>query len=303
MKKLYTLLILMVVGTCVFAQQDPHYSQYMFNGQVLNPAYCGSLDWAAATFIVREQWVGLEGRPRTQSFGFNTPTENRKNGFGIYAVNDNIGATGSTRIGGQYSYRIHFTERMNLAFGLQASVLNFRSTVSDLRSQTAGDPTLSANDVNVWKPNFGTGIYFNSPYVFAGFSIPELLSNTLDEDGVVNTQEDRVYLATAGVLIPLGENLKFKPSVLAKFHNAVPPGLDINGMFVIKDRFWLGASYRLDDAVIFLADFQVLSYLRVGYAYDRTLSELNSYSSGSHELMLGIDLNFKRDDVSPRYFR
>lgn len=318
MKKILLLVGMLVLSVAAFGQQDSHYSMYMFNGFVLNPAYAGSRDNASAVLLHRQQWVGLEGAPRTTSFSLNTPTANLRHGLGVSFVNDKIGPIGKSDIGFSYAYRILTGENSALALGLSGQVTNFRTTFSNLDlvavdpvtgapMYNPSDPSFSGNDLNTWLPNFGTGIYFNSRRFFIGASMPRILSNQLNDDdingGVSVAQQRPVFFATTGFVLDLGSAVKFKPSVLAKKTAGTDFEFDINGSFLLKEKLWLGVSYRTEDALVFLAEFQPTPAFRFGYAYDRTLTGLNQFSSGSHEFMIGFDFSFQRSDItSPRFF-
>ena len=317
MKKILLIVSMLVLSIAVFGQQDSHYSMYMFNGFVLNPAYAGSRDHASAVLLHRQQWVGMDGAPATTSFTLNAPTANLRNGLGVTFVNDRVGPIGKTDIGFSYAYRILMGEGSALALGLNGQVSNYRTNFSDLRLVSVdpatgapvndpADPSFAGNDLNLWLPNVGTGIYFNSKRFYIGASMPRILNNQLNDDGVnggVSTAQQRsVFFATTGLVIG-GKNVAFKPSVLAKKTMGTAFEFDINGSFLFKEKLWLGVSYRTEDALIFIAEFQPTPAIRFGYAYDRTLTGLNQFGNGSHEFMLGFDFSFRRSDItSPRFF-
>ena len=318
MKKILLLVGMLVLSIAAFAQQDSHYSMYMFNGFVLNPAYAGSRDNASLVLLHRQQWVGMDGAPATTSFTMNMPTPNLRHGLGVNFVNDRIGPIGKTDIGASYAFRILTGERSAIALGLSAQVSNFRTGFSDLNLvgvdpvsgapvNDPNDPSFTGNDLNLWLPNFGTGIYFNSRRFYIGASMPRILNNDLNDDGLnggISTAQQRpVFFATTGVVVDLGKSVKFKPSVLAKQTQGTSFEFDINGSLLFKEKIWLGVSYRTEDALVFIAEVQPTPSLRFGYAYDRTLTGLNQFSNGSHEFMLGFDFSFQRSDItSPRFF-
>lgn len=313
MKKhiLLALIGVLVMAGGLRAQQDPMYSQYMFNHQVLNPAYAGSWGFLTSTFIYRKQWIGVNGAPETQSFSFHTPSKNDRHGFGMSFVGDQIGVTKTTGFNAAYAYRIHLTEKARLAFGLQGSLDNYRANFGDVRTGSdidpsiGTDPAFNGNSVNLWLPNAGAGVFFHTKRFFAGASSPKLIQHDLNGDNAASiAQLSRHFFFTTGVVIGREESfLKFKPSILAKFNPASPMQFDFNAHFLLGDRLWLGATYRTEDALVAMVQLQLFQWLRMGYAFDYITSELNTYGNASHEFMLGIDLNFKRKAmVSPRYF-
>ena len=306
MKKIYIIIAFVLAAGGVFSQQAEQYSQYMFNQLVINPAYCGARDNFSATLLAREQWIGLPGRPSTQSFSMHGPTRNQKHGFGLALVNDKLGVTRDVTVNGIYAYRIHLGEHARLSLGLQGTVTNFRSNLSGVQTGEQGtmDPAFVGNDINIWIPNAGAGLWFNTKRFYLSGSIPKILTNTLgDENTTVEARQFRHFFINSGLVIDFGPNVKWKPSVMLKNTQASPLTADLNTHFLFKEKVWLGASYRIDDAVVLMAEWQISRLFRIGYAYDINISDLNPYNQGSHEFMVGMDLNFENMAmVSPRYF-
>lgn len=307
MKKIYLIICFLGLGLGLHAQQDSHYSQYMFNHLAINPAYAGSWNFVTANLIYRKQWVDVAGAPTTQSFTLHGPSRNERHGFGLSFYNDRIGVTRSTNINLGYAYRILFNNNVRLSFGLQGTVENFNA---DFTSVTTGsgiqngilDPTFGQN-LNLWMPNVGAGALFYSNHFYLSLSAPDLLENQLGENTAANT-EARHFFASTGFRIGAEDaRVKFLPSLLLKYQPNSPIGLDLNAQFLLADKVYLGASYRLEDAVVGMFQWQASSWLRLGYAYDYPLNTLGAYTSGSHEFLLGFDLNFQRKGmVSPRWF-
>ncbi|MCB9232134.1 MAG: type IX secretion system membrane protein PorP/SprF [Bacteroidia bacterium] len=303
MRKFILIPLLIIIGFGLKAQQDPQYSQYMFNGLVLNPAYAGNLSHLNVTLIAREQWVGIPGRPRTQSLAIDGPSRNRKHGFGGVIVNDVAGKMHDLRISGSYAYRIHFTQNAILSMGLQLSMDNINTNFTKLYVDDPSDATISTNTVNGWAFNTGAGLFFQNKVFFAGFSMPEILTNNLAKAPYLMRQ-DRNYLATAGVILKLGDQVKLRPSTLLKINTEVGMQADINLLAVLKDKYWFGGSYRTSDAIVLMTQWQISPQWRVGYAYDLTTSPLRTRSSGSHEIVLNFELNYEKESqVNPRFFR
>lgn len=308
MKKFVILLCMFGMALGMKAQQAPQYSQYMFNHMALNPAYAGSWGFLTTTFIYRKQWVNLNGAPTTQSFALHAPSRNQRHGFGMSFFNDQIGVTRMSNLNLAYAYRIPLGGNATLALGLQGAIGNYNNQLGGVRTGSlitngTTDPAFQGN-VNVWIPNAGTGVFFSTKHFYLGLSAPDLIENNLHDSDDPNGGGRRHYFATSGLVIGKEEAaVKFKPSVLLKFQPSTPMGLDLNAHFLFVDRFWLGVSYRVEDAVVGMFEWQISPWFRIGYAYDFTLSQLSDYSSGSHEFMLGIDLNFKsKGMVSPRWF-
>jgi type IX secretion system PorP/SprF family membrane protein len=320
MKKLFTLgrhsalflliLINMAGRQSAFAQQDAMFSQYMFNGLVLNPAYAGSREVLSATALYRNQWVGIDGSPKTVTFSAHAPVRNEKIGVGIVFSSDRIGITNANNVGFNYAYRIKFKNKGTLSLGLQASILQYRADFASIQhsfSPTVYDPSFS-QVINKWLPNFGTGIYYYTNKFYLGASVPNIISNKLTGEGTVfqvgdKAQQYRHLFITTGYVFNINKSLKLKPSVLVKFVQGSPIEFDFNGNLWLFDMFAVGLSYRTGDSVDALFEFQVTPQLGIGYAYDYTLTPLGKYTSGSHEIMVRYELGFgKRRIITPRYF-
>jgi type IX secretion system PorP/SprF family membrane protein len=305
-------LTLALAPSAAKAQQDPMYSQYMFNHQVLNPAYVGSWGFLTSTFLYRKQWVGINGAPETGSFSFHTPSKNDRHGFGLSFITDKIGVTQTNGFTAAYAFRIHLSEHARLALGLQGSLDNYQARFGDVRTGSTidpgtngSDPAFTGNSVNLWLPNAGAGLFFHTKHFYAGASTPRLITHNLSNASVASTaHQSRHFFFTTGVVIGQDDAfVKFKPSILVKYSPSSPVQFDVNAHVLFADRLWVGLSYRTEDAVVFMLQAQLLQWLRMGYAFDLITSELNTYGNASHEFMLGMDLNFKKKAmVSPRYF-
>jgi len=308
-KHLLLLVLAFVFPMCIQAQQEPMYSQYMFNGLAFNPAYAGSREALSISGLFRKQWVGFSGAPTTQTLSMHLPSFNRRHGFGVSVVNDQISYLGQTWLNADYAYRLPIGKG-HLAFGLRGTVDFFRIGWEDADFKDRTDVVAINYPTQTFLPNAGFGLYYHSKSAYFGVSIPRLLINEYDSvvpelslSGNGPGGLRRHYFATAGVVIKANEELQFKPSVLFKYVAGAPYQFDINLNTYFKNRFGIGASYRTGDALVGLVDFFLSPQLRMGYAYGYPLSNLNAYTSGSHELMIGYDFRFKKDGIfSPRLF-
>lgn len=161
------------------------------------------------------------------------------------------------------------------------------------------------SNFNDWSPNFGAGVYYSSNTWYFGVSSPRILNTDLN-DGEFEALERNSYYAIGGLVFELSESTKFKPTVIAKFTNGAPATYDLTANFLFHEKFWIGASYRFNDASNFgaLIDYQATKDLRIGYAYDLPTGDIRPYSSGTHEVILIYELRFKSKGPvkSPRYF-
>ncbi len=285
------------------AQQEAQYSQYMFNQLFINPAYAGSRDQASMSLIGRNQWTGFPGAPKSGAFALHGPSANMKNGFGMLLSTDAIGPVSTTGLSAQYAYRIKLDADHTLSFGIQGGMDYYRTNFGGLRLENQGDQSFS-QDVRRLLPNAGAGAYFNGKLGYVGAAMPRLIKNRLSATNVDTVaHQTRHAFITGGLVLNLSPSVKFRPSTLVKLSTGGGASVDINASFLFKDKFWLGASWRSEDALVLMAEFWPTSQLRIGYAYDMTTSALRQYNTGSHELSLGFDFAFKKGKVvSPRYF-
>jgi len=307
------------------AQQDAMYTQHMFQPMVYNPAYAGSRGALSATGIYRNQWTGIDGAPKTFSIAAHGPMGQRNSAIGIMVENDQIGVQKKLRAYVSYAYHIPFN-RGKLSLGIQGGILNLNDNKQNILPSLENefDPAFSQN-VSGTAPNFGVGAYYYSDYFFLGVGVPHILNNTIDENGTdleLYTQT-RHYYATTGLILPLGDNIKFRPTALLKYVEPVntedapngiqaPMQVDITAHILFNDALWLGVAARsgtVDDlleSVDFLLEYQFNRRFRIGYAYDLPMTELRGSginNGGSHEIMVGYDVYREKSRVlTPRYF-
>lgn len=300
------LLAVLTLSATASAQQQPMYSQYMFNMLNINPAYAGSRGVGTVTALYRNQWVGMDGAPKTASVGFDMPVQNKRIGLGFQLYDDQLGVERTTGFNASYAFRIQLAESGTLSLGLQAGLLNYQANFSKVRTFQSNDPAFSQN-LNGFLPAAAAGIYYNSDRFYIGLSTPALLKTKIryDNTGDVFSASGRdlhLYLAS-GFVVNLNQDLVLKPSLLVKAVSGAPIEYDLNANCWIQNTIALGLSYRTGDAVVGMAELQLNKQLRLGYAYDRTISSLNTYHTGTHELMLRYEFGSTSGKVaSPRYF-
>jgi len=304
MKKLSLLLIFIVfLGfQDMSAQQDPQYTQYMYNMNVVNPAYAGSKESLSITALYRKQWSGLDGAPETFTFSAHSPISD-KVGLGLSAIKDELGPISETNVYADFSYTLQVGENSKLALGIKAGATFHDVGLVGLDLQDPNDPFFS-QDINNTYPNVGAGAFFYTDNFYLGLSVPNFLSSVhLDENALKYGSEVNHYFATAGYVFQVSDNFKLKPSVMVKSAFEAPVSFDGNLNALFYDKFEIGASYRLDDSFSGLVGFQINDNIRIGYAYDHIVSDLNVVADASHEVIITFDLFFnKRVLRSPRYF-
>lgn len=301
-RKILVLVLPILVGPAAFGQQQAMFTQYMFNGLAINPAYAGSHRTLSATALARIQWTGVEGAPITQTLSVHAPIANRRVGIGLLLLHDEIGVTKQTAVYNAYSYRIPFQNGGQLSFGIQGGFSSYNARYS-LVSDT--DPTFAGADVKEVLPNFGAGLFYSTNLFYAGFSVPQLVQNTFDK---YNTDSDskllRHYFFTTGYVFAIDKDLMLKPSLLVKAVSGAPVQVDLNVSVLMKEILWVGLSWRSFDSIDALLELQVTDKFQFGYAYDfATTSEMRRVNAGSHEIMLNYRMIKKHSRVkTPRYF-
>lgn len=301
---------MLFVCTTGIAQQLPQFTQYQFNTITINPAYAGSRGVLNFTGVHRSQWVGLDEAPNTQTASLHTPLENEKIGLGFSFINDHVGFENFAYAYADFSYTIQLNARIKLAFGLKGGFTYF-----NLDSELLNDPDVSAdpffNDaVNRWSPNIGLGTYLHSERWYLGLSSPRILNTDYNQGRNLTGEEflalERVsYFLTGGYVFDLKPSIKLKPSFLVRAVNGSTLSYDLNANFLFNEKFWLGAAYRINEqteAIGAIADFQISNQFRIGYGYEYPLSALNSFTGGSHEILLIYEVFKNKRVKSPRYF-
>ncbi|WP_353119415.1 type IX secretion system membrane protein PorP/SprF [Myroides odoratus] len=288
----------------LYAQQDPQYTQYMYNTTMINPAYAGSRGTLNVFGMYRTQWVGLEGAPKTANISISTPLGDSGLGLGVNFMNDRLGAMEENNIAVDLAYAININYNYKLAFGLKgtANLLNVDYTKLTIYHPT--DPVAQENISNKFNPNIGAGLYLYSDRAYLGISVPNFLTKDRYDDNEINTMRQKAHFyLMGGYVFELGKEVQFKPAVLAKAVSGSPLQVDATANFLFYEKFTLGAAYRWDASVSALAGFQVTRDLFIGYAYDFETTQLRHYNSGSHEVFLRFEL-FKRGSRinAPRFF-
>jgi type IX secretion system PorP/SprF family membrane protein len=294
------------MAASLFAQQDPIYSQYMFNKLALNPAYAGSRDLLTADILYRYQWVNISGAPKTISASLHSPLNNPHLALGAYVYNDRIGPLNYSGALATFAYRVIFP-KSKLSFGLQAGFKNNGIVMSDLKTYDEQDPMMYSNIQKKVTPDANFGVYYYSERFYAGLSTLHLFQNlsTMVQDSAGNTQYTKLvshFYGMTGAAFPLGDKVVFRPSLLAKFVQNAPPQVDLNASFLFVNTLWLGLSYRTENAISFITEVNIAQNFRIGYSYDIWLNELKIYNKGSHEIRLSYDFNVGNRILSPRYF-
>jgi type IX secretion system PorP/SprF family membrane protein len=302
------LAMLMIIGALFSkGQQDPMYTQYIFNLQTVNPAYAGSWQTIGFLALSRFQWVGINGHPTTQTFSFQTPLKNEDVGIGLNVVNDRLGFEKRFSVNVDYSYLIHLNDITSLRFGAKGGFTNYSNNLYDYQQYPDGlaDPVFQSTINNEFMPNFGVGLFLSSPRYYLSLSLPKILENSYESNvnNYSTKAEARHLYFAGGMVFTLSEFVKFKPTFMTKMVSGAPFQYDLSANVLLNEKFWFGAMYRSGDALGVIAQWVINKNFRIGYAYDFTTTDLNNYSHGVHEVMLSYEFVYaKRKVISPRYF-
>jgi len=306
MKKLY--LVALVVFSMIMdlqAQQDPHYTQYMYNMNVINPAYAGSKENLSIGMLYRKQWVEIEDAPTTATFSGHAPV-GKNVGLGLSVISDKIGPVEENNIYGDFSYTLELGGEHKLAFGLKAGLtLHQVGLYSDINHTLPdqNDPAFAQNTSNSYF-NLGSGLFYYTNKYYLALSVPNMMkSKHLDFNGRKFGSEVSHYFLTGGYVFDVSENIKFKPFFMMKSAFNAPTSLDLSTNFLFNEKFEAGVTYRLEDSFGAMINYAISPNVKLGYAYDHIVSDLNVTTPSSHEIVLLFDLNFPRKvSSSPRFF-
>jgi len=301
------------------AQQDIQFSQYVFNGLILNPAYAGYKEVTNLNLVYRTQWTGIQGAPQTISASIDGLLHGEKMGLGFAVTEDQLGAQSSLNADISYSYRLLLGNYARLCFGIAGGVNQF--TIDGTKLTTINsDRALSNLQSSTLGPDMKAGIFYTDEHYYGALSVTDLFAayRSTDPSYLVIRRNRHYYLQT-GALINLNENIRLKPSIIFKedFHG--PTNVDLNTFLLFSDRLWLGMSYQSSmkifqnarlqhglvstDAISALVEYYVNERLRIGYSFDYSTTNLRNVSSGSHEISIGYSFQPRLTNaVCPRFF-
>lgn len=324
------------MAPCSWGQQKPHYTQYILNQYIVNPAITGIENYMDLKLSHRHQWMGIQDAPvtsyltvhgpigkkddRTTATSFDIPGENPRgnsywqnytaaephHGVGAQIINDVTGPLSNLSAYATYAYHIGLTPRTSLSGGfgvginrisLDASKLDFGDVVVDPAVYTSGI-------INNTRFDMMAGLYLYSADYFIGLSAQQIVPSKVDfSNGYIRPETGRTVphlFATAGYRFPVGYDFNLIPSVMVKYVSPLPTQVEFNAKLQYHDLAWVGASYRHNDGFVGMLGVNVSNTFNIGYAYDYTTSRLNNFSKGTHEFMLGFLIGNRYGDTCPR---
>lgn len=318
-KRLLCAIALTMVFASASAQQDAQFSQYIFNGLYINPAYAGYKSDFYVNSFFRSQWTGLNGAPTTGSIAADGSVAHDKVGLGLLIQRDQIGAQSNIAAYTNYAYRIQIGEDENsrLAFGLGLGFIQSGLDGNKLNPVQSGDNYIPTGYHSLLSADARVGVLYTNDRFFIGASVDNLLPQythnpaNMDALGVPVPKPHEYF--TFGALFDLNDDIKFKPSILIKDSPTVPTSMDMNAFLLLNEKLWLGATYRTgidiynkpnlpqnlqkSSAAVAMIEFFATETVRIGYAFDYSLNKIGSLGYGSHELSIGILL---KNNNSPR---
>ncbi len=310
MKKVIAILIIIVFvhfkneGT-LFAQQDPQYSQYMFNQMAINPAYAGSKEALVATTFFRTQWTGIDGAPKTESLTLHGPLRKKKAGLALAIIADQIGPKKSIGVMGSYAYRIKLGKG-KLSFGLRAGVYNYVYNWDDITYKDQADIYNTHTRTSILVPNADAGLYYYTTTFYSGFSATHLYNGRIETTNSIKSGDNSPlsphFFFTVSKAWEVSDNLVFNPTLVVKSVQNAPSSFDVNLSFLFDNKLWLGASYRYGYGMVAYAQFHVTEKFKIGYSFDFAFNKIALVGGGSHEIMLSYEFGiYKSKMFSPRY--
>jgi len=307
----YFLLILLAIPLVTNGQQVATYSQYMFNGLAINPAYAGSHEALSATVLGRFQNVGLPGAPNTQTFSIHSPILNKRVSVGMLVIHDQLSVINQTGVHFSYAYRIPVNSKNkgSLSFGIQAGLGMYHAAYTDLDIYSNTNPSLPpdpafSQDVRSNRPNLGAGIYYSTPISYLGLSIPNLANNAFDRgEDFATIYQTKPIILTGGYVFTVNRLLKLKPNFLFKMLDNKPVEFDLNLNALFDNVVWAGLSYKSSKQIVLITQMQLTDQIQFGYSYTISAGPIRVVELGSHEVMLNYRFMFnKKKVVTPRYF-
>ena len=315
-KKYFILLLAYLLPVFSIAQSDQHYTMFMYNKLLYNPAYAGSRDVTSVNADYRDQWDGINGAPKTGNITIDAPLGSfmkpfRKFALGFSLTNELLGVEHNTDMKAYYAFRIQLKKSV-LSFGISGGFDLYSANYSQLSLYQPNDPNFAYNISNSMLPNFGAGVYWAGDNFYCGASVPNLLQDEYDKKEVmVNNNiatQIRGYYLSGGYVFPANETVNLEPQAMVRYagdgNTQLPVSVDLNLSAIIYNRFLVGVTYRTDKSFEGIVHIQATKKINIGYAFDYLVSGLNGYNGGTHEIVVGFD--FVKDNskyLTPRFIR
>jgi len=289
-KTTYIILIIIVLGANLKAQQQTLQSFYMFDNIYINPAIAGTTDKFNVNLTVRTQWVGIDNSPKTQILSSNKSIgSNKEMGVGAILYNDMVGFERRTGLSGIYSYKIKIGKKYKLSFGILMSAFQYSVNEGKYNVVNENDPSFTTNRESIFIPDANAGVYFYSKNFYVGYSATQLFKNEIKiNDESTDLKMVRHHYLQVGYNFNFGENIKLRASTITRFFETFKTQSELTARIIYKNTYWFGLSSRGLNSVVIMVGFNYKKY-RFGYAYDFIFSSLPNANSNSHEMFLSVD--------------
>lgn len=288
MKASYTnILLLFVVCSTAFGQQDPLYAQYVNNPFVLNPAYAGFTKDLNLNVGYRHQWSGLEGSPVTINANGHISLLDNRMATGLMLVSDKIGSATTTEFLLSYAYRIKIDNNKTFSFGLQAGAANYKIDSQHTNPYDPGDPFFEGL-ISKFKPTVGTGVVLSSHTFFVGLSVPRMLKSNLQQDDISPSAYAQHYYLMGSYLFFVADRVRFKPSALVKLTEHSPASVDVNASFILFENYQAGLVTRNFNTYGIMLQAMIRNSFRVGYVFEVPTSNSVGSNFTTHEITIGF---------------
>jgi type IX secretion system PorP/SprF family membrane protein len=293
----------LLIGSAIYAQQNPLQNLYLFDLIYVNPAFAGHDDVLATSAVLRKQWVGFDGAPESFSLAVHSPLKNKNLGLGIQSSYEQIGPRAVTNFAALFAYRVYLNQDTRLNFGLRAGIMNNQFNWAKVKYRDQQDVVQFGGSESVWMPIFDFGVLITSENYFAGLEVANLSQSQWRD---VEQSEAHQYIhakLAGGYVAKLSDKVSLKPNALVRYAVNSPLQFDLNLNALLLEKLWIGAGYRFNYGILTMLQIRVTRSFDLGYAFDYAFNPLKSQSSGSHELFLSYRFNiFKSNLSSPRYF-
>lgn len=279
-----------------------HYTQYMSNELVINPAFAGADEVLSLTLVHRSQWTGLDGAPSTQTFSAHSLFRNDHIGLGISIINDKIGIHKNLTLNTSYAYHLRIDRDRYFSMGLQVGVNRKQSDFGSLTGhiQNPNDPSIGEFRETATSIEFGTGISYRSPRLHLGLSAPKLFSGkTAISDSISIDLNKPHYFLYGRYRAPVNHNVKIQPGILMKYLPGLPVSFDFSLAAIFNEVLLTGLSYRSFESIGIIVQAKLTPQLKLGYNFDYPISQVSELSHSSHELMLNYLFRYSKYRVKP----
>ncbi len=314
MKNIYINILFLVIGitytTLSYTQQLPLYSQYYFNDYAVNPAIGGTKSYVDARSNHRYQWQGIEDAPRTYTLSINGPLKNNYAGLGAFLYTDHVGPTRRTGAQVSYTHKLKITQNIKLGLAISGGILEWKLDAHKIDLYDPNDQVIVNGVMRSIVPDAKFGAHLYHAKWFVGFTAPNLLRSKLKFNEALYTGLSRLenhFIINGGYKFRVAKDVKIEPSTIIKYNSPAPIQADIMARVIWKEKYWIGGVYRTMDAASVLFGVTYKRNLSFGYAYDFTTTNLRNYSTGTHELFIGIRFSNlkenKEDDISDEFIK